>query len=229
MPNSFILSEDDRNWFDQFFKSKEFAEALGIVWGYGSEIIASHSFVIRCADYATVERFYKLVRKTRSVYSRVAYIQGDKNKPYDQWVCSMSLKHPFVEKIKAMGWVPIVKEDRSYPSGEFDEEVFIKTFIKLHHNIGTIYEKKIDYVKPRLKIHGTKNVLDRISQYLASQLGVGKKKVQNIGNTSRTKIIYYHSKKEIPQILSFVNAFDSLEKFKKFDLGYASNKNKKHG
>ncbi|MCM3571275.1 hypothetical protein [Neobacillus mesonae] len=46
----------------------------------------------------------------------------------------MHYMHPFVLKIKDMGWVAITHEDRPYPSGDFDEEVFIKTYIKLHHS-----------------------------------------------------------------------------------------------
>lgn len=181
MSNQFI-HEDEHHWFDDFFHSMAFAEALGIVWGYGTESTGTDtgSFLIRCADYTTVKRFSTLVKDTRPVYHRVAYIRGDKNKPYDQWVCGM----------------------------------------RSHHYLDTVYDKKIDFVKPRLRINGTKDVLDHMSHFLSNRLGVGKKKVQNKENTSRTKLIYYSSKKEIPKILAFINDADTLATFNNLKLGH---------
>lgn len=120
-PRKFDLNEVDIEWFDDFFQSKDFAEALAIVWGFGSHL--ADSFVVRNADSTVVERFSQLVRKTRPLHP---YECKDKAKPYTQWVCGMHHLHPFVLKIKNMGWIGSNNEDKPYPKGSFDEEVFVK-------------------------------------------------------------------------------------------------------
>lgn len=90
-PRIFNLTEEDIEWFDEFFQSEDFAEALTIVWGFGSHFV--DSFAVRNADRTVVERFSQLVRKTRPLH---AYECKDKAKPYTQWVCGMHYLHPFV-------------------------------------------------------------------------------------------------------------------------------------
>lgn len=214
-PRKFNLTEEDIKWFDDFFQSKEFAEALAIVWGFGSHL--ADSFVVRNADSTVVERFSQLVRKTRPLHP---YECKDKAKPYTQWVCGMHHLHPFVLKIKSMGWVGSNNEDKPYPKGSFDEEVFVKMYIKLHHSLDKSYSTAKKYTRPRLRIHGTADVLSHISHFLFEQLNVGEKKVQNHKQTTRTKTLQYTSKLEIPQILNYVNAAESIKKFDSLKLGY---------
>jgi hypothetical protein len=216
----FELTEEDIKWFDYFFESKEFAEALGIVWAYGSHTV--DSFVVRCADRYIVERFAALVRKSRPVYSQIAYRQDDKNNPYKQWVCGIHFMHPFVLKIKDSGWVPVGHTERPYPKGEFNQEVFCKTYIKLHHSLSTSYDRNRDYVSPRMRVHGSVKVLTRINDFLSSKLGISKKRIQKHSRSNTTKHIQYGSKIEIPKILEYVDACKSLEKFYSLQLGYKS-------
>ncbi|MDQ0860024.1 hypothetical protein [Bacillus sp. V2I10] len=119
-----------------------------------------------------------------------------------------------------MGWVGNNHEDKPYPQGYFDEEVFIKTYIKLHHSLDTSYSKSIKYTRPRLRIHGTADVLSHISHFLFEQLNVGEKKVQNHKQTTRTKTLQYTSKLEIPQILNYIEAEESNKKFSSLKIGY---------
>ncbi|MBD7939654.1 hypothetical protein H9655_21660 [Cytobacillus sp. Sa5YUA1] len=218
-PHLFIFAEEDMKWFEDFIKSKEFAEALAIVWCYGT--LSVDSFTVRCKNRSIVARFKELVRKTRPLRSQTAYIQSDKNKPYDQWVCSMHYMHPFVLQIKNMGWVPITYEDKPYPTGEFDDETFVKTYIKIHHALDSSYSKKIKYTRPRLRIHGTDNVLEKINNHLIGNLKIGKKKIQKINISNKTKYLQYTSKIEIPIILEYVQAQESIEKYNSLKLGYS--------
>ena len=209
------FDENDLKWFGDFYKSKEFSEALAIVWGYGSHFV--DSFVVRNVNRQVVERFYSLVHKARPVHS---YLCTDKKKPYTQWVCGLHHQHPFVLKIKTMGWVPITHGDKPYPVGQFDEETFIKTYAQLHHSLDTSRSKETGYIRPRLRFHGTQGVLGRITVYLSERISVRKKKVQNHKVSDKTKTLQYTSKTEIPQILEYIGATASLEKYHSLELGY---------
>jgi hypothetical protein len=209
------FDEDDMKWFDAFYESNEFAEALAIVWGHGSHLL--DSFVVRTVNRQAVERFHSLVHKARPVHS---YLCTDKKKPYTQWKCSLHHQHPFVLKIQTMGWTPIQHNDKPYPVGQFDEKTFIKTYTQLHHSLDTSRSKEIEYIRPRLRFHGTQGVLERITVYLSESIGVKKKKVQNHHRTDKTKILQYTSKKEIPHILEYIGATASLEKYHSLQLGY---------
>ncbi|MEW4154602.1 hypothetical protein Q0N88_33955, partial [Bacillus thuringiensis] len=73
----------------------------------------------------------------------------------------MNLKHPFLIKIKEMGWTPRMEQEREYPKGEFHHAVFIKTYIRICHEVGTMRKKTrkgIQVTCARLRIHGSKNL-----------------------------------------------------------------------
>jgi len=110
-----------------------------------------------------------------------------------------------------MGWVPIPHGDKSYPVGQFDEETFIKTYTQLHHSLDTSRSKENGYICPILSFHGTQGVLERIKAYLSERICVRKKKDQNHKMSDKT---------EIPQILEYIGATASLEKYHLLQLGY---------
>lgn len=208
---------EDQKWFNDFLESNEFAEALGIVWALGSN--SDGTFNIRHSKREIIERFFTLVR-SRPLRSQTAYIQGNKNKPYEQWVSGMQAHHPFLVIVKNMGWAPINSENRPYPKGRFNEEIFCKTYIRLRHTLSTSYSRQKNYVRPQFYIHGSFDILTSISNFLTEQLGLTKKKIQNHSGSRVTKAIIYSSKVEVPKILRYIEAKDTLEKFKSLKLGY---------
>ncbi|HDR7494007.1 hypothetical protein ACT7C1_34325 [Bacillus paranthracis] len=64
------------------------------------------------------------------------------------------------------------------------------------------------------------NVLNNIARVLHHEIGVGLKRIQTDGKIPQAKQIYYQSKKEIPLILAFAGAIESLHRFYDFRLGY---------
>ncbi|MEX5521492.1 hypothetical protein [Bacillus cereus] len=64
------------------------------------------------------------------------------------------------------------------------------------------------------------DVLNNIARVLHHELGVGLKRIQTDGKIPQAKQIYYQSKKEIPLILEFAGAIESLHRFYDFRLGY---------
>ncbi|WP_394530928.1 hypothetical protein [Priestia aryabhattai] len=184
--------------------------------GCGSHLI--NAFTVRNINRSIVERFHYLVDQNSHVYCRE---QSDgKGGLYSQYICSLHYKHPFVLKIKDMGWTPIRHQNRVYPEGDFDHEIFISTYVKNHHNIGTSYCRSRGYTRARLRINGSLDIITNINNFLANKLNIGVKNIQTHHNKERTKYIQYTSKTEIPIILTYIKAYDSIEKFRAFKLGF---------
>lgn len=94
--------------------------------------------------------------------------------------------------------------------------------IRLLHDLGIVHgqDKGKIYKRARLRIHGSVDVLNNIARVLHRELGVGLKRIQTDGKIPQAKQIYYQSKKEIPLILEFAGAIESLHRFYDFRLGY---------
>ncbi|WP_259418282.1 hypothetical protein [Bacillus toyonensis] len=218
MPRKFKFTEEEQLRFDHFVKTDEFAEVLAISWRYGSK--RNDGFSIRSQRKWIVARFSELVERSWSI----RYCEYGGDEPY--WEGAVCLNHPLVNMLVEMGWSQITKEERSFPKGDFNEIVFVKTFILLLHDLGTIQEKIKGrmHIRPRLRIHGSVDVLNNIGRVLHREIDVGMKKLQSDQKVPRAKTIYFQSKKEIPMILEFAGATESLEKYDSFELGYQKEK-----
>ncbi|WP_242291354.1 hypothetical protein [Bacillus cereus group sp. BfR-BA-01356] len=213
MPRKFKFTEEEQMRFNYFVTTDEFAEVLAIAWRYGSK--RNDSFSIRSQRRWIVARFSELVERSWSI----RYCEYGGDEPY--WEGAVCLNHPLVNMLVEMGWSQVTKEERSFPIGDFNEIVFVKTFILLLHDLGTIREKRKGkiIVRPRLRIHGSVDVLNNIGRVLHNELNVGFKKLQSDQKVPRAKTVYFQSKFEIPKILEFVGATESLDKFNSLDLG----------
>ncbi|MGR5905808.1 hypothetical protein ACT7DI_19980 [Bacillus paranthracis] len=66
------------------------------------------------------------------------------------------------------------------PNGEFNKEIFVKTYILMRHDLGTMKEKRKNnkiYVRPRLRIHGSTDILEHLNEFLFEELGIKKEEV----------------------------------------------------
>lgn len=213
MPRKFKFTEEEQMRFNHFVTTDEFAEVLAIAWRYGSK--RNDSFSIRSQRRWIVARFSELVERSWSI----RYCEYGGDEPY--WEGAVCLNHPLVNMLVEMGWSQVTKEESSFPIGDFNEIVFVKTFILLLHDLGTIREKRKGrmIIRPRLRIHGSVDVLNNIGRVLHNELNVGFKKLQSDQKVPRAKTVYFQSKFEIPKILEFVGAAESLDKFNSLDLG----------
>lgn len=59
----------------------------------------------------------------------------------------MKSNHPFIRKAKELGWTPIQEKSRAFPKGEFNKEVFVKTYILMRHDVGIMRGTAEIYVK----------------------------------------------------------------------------------
>lgn len=203
--------------FHEFVNTDTFSELLGIVWRYGHFHVHDNKFELSHKNREIIERFSILAKGATPVKSRYRSDKG-----FHEWHCNIHGNHPLLKKIRNMGWQPITHQERTYPKGDFNHSIFIKTYILMRHDVGIIREKtpKGILTRPRLRIHGSVDVLQHITQHLHTELGVGLKKLQTDWKVARAKTIYYQSKRDIPLILEYVGAWEALEKFNSFELGY---------
>lgn len=220
MSKKFSLTEEEEKQFNQFLETDGFAEALAIAWRFGSK--RKDSFTIRNKQQWIPERFRQLIIRSNTV----RYNERLPEEKSGFWEVGININHPFLQIIKEMGWTPISKGNRVFPRGAFSEKVFVSVYIRLLHEVSTMkgkYKKGI-YIRPRLRIHGSVDVLNNIVRVLHNELNVGMKSVQTDHKIPQAKTIYYQSRKEIPKILEFAGAVESLEEFYQLELGYETEK-----
>ncbi|MCQ6531012.1 hypothetical protein [Bacillus mycoides] len=207
----------EKEWINTFVKTDEFSEALGIVWKFGHIHESNKIFELSHKSRDIINRFSQLIVDATHPQSRFR-----KEKGFTEWHCSLNIDHPFIKTITHMGWTPRLKQERLFPRGDFNESAFVKTYIFMRHDLGTMREnsKGKILIRPRLRIHGSVDVLNNICKVLHKDLGIPPKKLQTDLKVERAKTIYYQSKKDIPAILNYIEAKESLEKFNSFNLGY---------
>jgi hypothetical protein len=188
-----------------------FSEALAIAWCVGSH--TNDAFLVRHRRKEIPERFYELVPHIRPV--RKFY---DKQLDYHRWEIGMFHLHPFVQKLKEVGWTPIFHEQRNYPTADIDHEIFIKTYIRIRHSYDV--QRDPNYLRPRLRIHTTLAIAPYINELLARKLDIQPKRPQKHKVSDKMVVLFYTSKKEVPLILEYVEAKESLEKFDQSILGW---------
>lgn len=224
MTKKFRLSNEEEKQFNQFLATDDFAEILAILWRYGPK--RKGYFSIRNKKKEIPERFRELVVRSNSV----RYCKREREGKVNFWEIGINEYHPLVKKIEEMNWTPISEKNRTFPKEIFNEKVFVATYIRLLHDLGTVHgqDKGKIYKRACLRIHGSVDVLNNITRVLHRELGVGLKRIQTDGKIPQAKQIYYQSKKEIPLILEFAGAIESLHRFYDFRLGYiCTNERKK--
>ncbi|MGG2933871.1 hypothetical protein ABEO66_06785 [Bacillus pacificus] len=207
----------EKDWIDEFIKTDEFSEALGFIWRFGHIHAWNKRFELSHKSVHVVSRFSDLIFGATAPRS---YFRTDKG--FTEWECHIDFSHPFIQKAQEMGWTPRLQQERLFPKGDFNESIFVKTYLFLRHDLGIIREKTKHgvLIRPRLRIHGSVDVLQNICRVLHQDLGIKPKKLQTDTKIERAKTIYYQSKKDIPAILEYIGSEESLEKYNSLNLGY---------
>ncbi|WP_257141254.1 hypothetical protein [Bacillus toyonensis] len=147
-----------------------------------------------------------------------------KDKGYVEWYMSMNNGYPFIRKAQEFGWTSIQEKSRLFPKGEFNKEIFVKTYILMRHNLGTIKEKRPKnkiYVRPCLRIHGLIDILEHLNNFMFDELGFKKKKLQTDWKILKAKtLLYFQSYKDIESILIYIGVSETLEMLYSFDIGF---------
>ncbi|MGH0427470.1 hypothetical protein [Bacillus pretiosus] len=208
----------EKHWIDDFIKTDTFSEALGMVWrnGYETKIYGYSYFHFTHKSEAIVKRFADFFSK--EIKSRYCEDKG-----YVEWYTYMKSSHPFIKKVKELGWTPIQEKSREFPKGEFNKEVFVKTYILMRHDVGIMREKRLKnkiYIRPRLRIHGSTDILEHLNEFMFEELGIKKKKLQTDSKILKAKTLYFQSYKDIESILKYIGSSETLETLYSFDLGF---------
>lgn len=208
----------EKHWIDDFIKTDTFSEALAMVWrnGYESNVYGHGYFQFTHKSQSIVKKFADFFgRETKSRYRE--------DKGYIEWYTTMKSSHPFIRKAKELGWTPIQEKSRSFPKGEFNKEIFVKTYILMRHDVGIMREKRPKnkiYIRPRLRIHGSTDILEHLNEFMFEELGIKKKKLQTDSKIPKAKTLYFQSYKDIENILKYIGASETLETLYSFDIGF---------
>ncbi|WP_242291317.1 hypothetical protein [Bacillus cereus group sp. BfR-BA-01356] len=210
----------EQEWFRQFIKTDKFSEALGVIWRFGHIHEGDNRFELFHKSFHVVSKFSNLIFGATAPRS---YFRKDKG--FTEWECHFDISNPFIQEAIKMGWTPRLQQERLFPTGEFNESIFVKTYILLRHDVGIMREKtkRGILVRPRLRLHGSVDVLQNLCRVLHQELNIKPKKLQTDLKVQRAKTIYYQSKRDVPAILEYVGAWEALEKFNSFELGYEKN------
>lgn len=209
-----INSLTEKNWIDNFIKTDAFSVALGMVWRNGYESAGYFQFT---------HKSQSMVKKFADFFGKEVRSRYREDKGYVEWYMSMNSGHPFIRKVKELGWTPIQEKSRAFPKGEFNKEVFVKTYILMRHDVGIMREKRPKnkiYIRPRLRIHGSTDILEHLNEFMFEELGIKKKKLQTDGKIAKAKTLYFQSYKDIETILKYIGASDTLEMLYSFDIGF---------
>lgn len=190
---------------------------MGFVWRFGHIHTGDNRFELSHKSVQVVSRFSDLIYGATAPRS---YFRKDKG--FTEWECHFDLSNPFIIEARKMGWTPRLQQERLFPKGDFNESIFVKTYLLLRHDLGIMREKtkRGILIRPRLRIHGSVDVLQNICRVLHQELDIKPKRLQTDTKIDRAKTIYYQSKKDIPAILYYIGAKESLEKYNSFHLGY---------
>ncbi|WP_429790346.1 hypothetical protein [Bacillus wiedmannii] len=77
--------------------------------------------------------------------------------------------------------------------------------------------KNTIYIRPRLRIHGSTDILEHLNKFMFEELGIKKTKLQTDGKVPKVKTLYFQSYKDIESILKYTVASETLYSF---DLGF---------
>ncbi|MGQ3738581.1 hypothetical protein [Bacillus sp. FDAARGOS_1420] len=56
------------------------------------------------------------------------------------------------------------------------------------------------YIRPRLRIHGSTDILEHLNEFMFEELDIKKKKLQTDGKIQKAKTVYFQSYKDIENI-----------------------------
>ncbi|MEC0259335.1 hypothetical protein [Paenibacillus lautus] len=183
----------------RFFESKEFAEALGIVWGFGS--LNDTSLLLRHRDKGLIDRFCSLVKITGNIFPLTT------QKEKLQWSVTVNISSLFVQRIMSMGYQNIAHiEARPMPSGEFHLPTFLHTYAQLHYTYDSRKCSDGPWIRHRIRFYGSTEILRALNDYLNQEFAVSRKTIQNHKSSNKMKMLYIQNNKEVPKVLEWLNA-----------------------
>lgn len=82
------------------------------------------------------------------------------------------------------------------------EREFLRGYFSTHFTLDTVKSRKRRI--SRLRFYASKNILDRLNTHLHNEIGTTIKKIGDHSRNDICKIIYYTAKKEVPEIISYL-------------------------
>lgn len=167
---------------------------LGILWATCSKI--GDQYIVRnedryFADYICKVQGGSVFEITHSRKGTVLYC--------------IKIKKPLYTAMEALDWTGRTDKYRAMPDVDEPDE-FCRAYVQCHYNLGFMRNNR-----PRLRFHGTKDMMESFSKIISRVANVGEKKVQ-CHSSGRTYSLYYQSPNEIYRIFDWICSGDHSEK-----------------
>lgn len=167
---------------------------LGILWATCSKI--GDQYIVRNEDRYFADYICKV--QGGSVFETIHSRNGT-------IMYSIKIKKPLYTVMEALGWTGRTDKYRAMPDVDEQDE-FCRAYIQCHYSLDSIRNHKL-----RLRLHGSRGMMESFSKIISRVANVGEKKVQR-HSSGRTYSLYYQSPNEIYRIFDWICSGDHSEK-----------------
>lgn len=167
---------------------------LGILWATCSKI--GDQYIVRNKDRYFAEYLSKVQGGT--VFELIHPRNGTV-------LYCIKIKKPLYMAMELLDWAGRSDAFREMPVVDEPDE-FCRAYIQCHFSL--------DYMRghtPRLRLHGTREMMESFSQIISKMANVGIKKVQG-HSSGRTHVLFYQNIREIYRIFEWICSGDHSER-----------------
>lgn len=171
--------------------------AVGFLWG--SSRISGDHFLFQNKEKELLEKMKKEAEIDNEIYETITP-QGKTS-----FRMKLNKKHSLAQFVLANGYVGRKGNEERHPpsfSSRDEEFLFLKGYFVTHYTLDTV--KRREKRVPRLRFYASNEILSLLNNHLNRELGTTIKKISNHGSSDVCKILYYQSKKEIDEIVEYL-------------------------
>lgn len=173
--------------------------ALGFLWGIG-RITDEKTFLVQYNDEFVMKKIRDIVSHKQKVFPI-----KEKEERKTTYRLKLHMYNSYVYWMRHHGYEGRKQnEERTIPTfSTIEQEAeFLRGYFFPHHSIDVI-KIKGRYVD-RLRFYASKPILERLNQHLHNALNTSLKKIQPHNKSNVCHILYYQSKKEVPEIIKYL-------------------------
>ncbi|MCG7407674.1 helix-turn-helix domain-containing protein [Paenibacillus sp. ACRRX] len=167
-------------------------ETIGFLWG--SARFSGDYFIAQTVRKDLLQGVKQTLAVSNKIFSTP--LENDKL----SWRLKIPPTHPYVVRMLEMGYSGRNDEDRTHPNLPHAKAAdFYRGYFSVHHAIDCPKGKY------RLRFYAAAPLLEGLNTHLSTELGVGIKKVQSVGNSEICKVLYYQSPTDVKMIADHLN------------------------
>ncbi|MCP8969734.1 hypothetical protein [Ectobacillus ponti] len=174
---------------------------VGFIWGNGSITGSGKGgFRLRSKRLDLLEQIRDALCPGRDLLQRTSTDGGI------SYVLHIPIQHHYVDWMRQHGYEGKLNIERRMPVlDEKEEAEFLRGYFAVHHTQDTFFNRIANHAGERLRFYAAAEILERLNEHLHQQIGATKKKIQqHKGTEGACCVLYYQSKREVPQIMEYL-------------------------